>query len=355
MTEPLPDSGTYHPEKKETRPTLDPEVSALIAEIFSTPLDMGQFDVQSYDRLEQAECRELTIADCDQVGCLYKAAELDSRVLPEMYSDSAAAAHAINLGCMMHPWEPSTAESNWLKQHWRAYKSPKEEFHECLEGRHGRAAVFKAFGLFDHKNSELLAVSSVFLPPPPDDASVRNQHGIDVIEFFTDRIQFSPHPHFNYRKLCQTARTTAEWHLILGKHSLMGAGTTVFHAMVEGIQAMIKRGETAVTDMYLLRLGSIRMVHPRFDEKITHDDPNLGSERFTRRRAFRNCGYRTNPDERVCREVCYDAGEAKTNMIYAAQPAWIAMHAKWEDIVKADRIEIENVRNRAASARRARR
>lgn len=367
MTVDRPSSGSDLPEKTPEKPEqpmqlrpaplitpaiLAAEVSETVDRIFREEEEKKQereaaaegippFNLRDFELLERATYRELTPEDLPLVGALYRNLEMDTDIFYEMsnrqYADADLGA---SQGGMIHPWEPNAREKRVLRKICPQYISCADEFRSFLEGTHGRSADFRAWGMFAEGGEELLATASCFLPPYRDPAKLR-RYADELRGFFKRKISrrkiFLPDPQTAIGEIFRRAKTTAEFYMIATKKR--GAASLVIQKMLD---QLLQEG-IPLTDMYLLRFGSMKMVYPHDDKRPAHDAPNMPSRRFFMRRGFRDCAQYVNKRERACRET--------RGGIVGVEPKWTVMHASFADLVAENRSEVAHLEARAKEAR----
>lgn len=302
------------------------------------------FDLDEFEILEKASYRELVPEDLESFGALYKALEMDSGIFYAMYDgDIACAEERASEGGMIHRWRNNEKEKKVQKKICPRCKfaDSADEFHSFLKGTHGRSADFRAWGMFADEGKELIATASFFLPPYHDRTRLK-RHAGELESFFRRRKgRFEPDPHADVQEICRRVRTTAEFYMIAAKKR--GAATFVIQ---KALKQMQQEG-IPLTDMYLLRFGSLRMVYPHEDKRVAHDAPNMASRRFFRRRGFGDCAQCVNKCERAIREI-------QGGIVIAAEPKWTVMHASFDDFLAENTTEMKYLIDLARNARKTR-
>lgn len=311
--------------------------------------EVSTFDLRNFELLEQANYRELTPEDLPLVGDLYRACEMDPDIFYLMAQGDFENAYKLASagGGMIHSWSPSSAEraiheTPEFRKICPMYISCEDEFRSFLDGTHGRAANFRAFGMFG-PDGELIAIACCFVPP--DDQKRLSKHARQVRRFLKPKASwkriFAPRNNSAtaIRELAQhRSRTTAEFYLILQKKR--GAATFVCERM---IQQLVKEG-IPITDMVLQRYGSMAMVFPEMDQQVGHGGKNVPSGEFFEERGFNDCAELTNRREVALRDT-------RAHVFVGVQPTWTVMHAPFRDVISGSHSEFVHLHNKAEEAR----
>lgn len=310
------------------------------------------FDLQNYEILEKATYRELTPEDLPLVGSLYRALEMDSDIFYAMsQGDFETAEELASKGGMIHPWKPNDEERAIMekpefKRMCPSYMSCEDEFRTFLDGTHRRAADFRAFGMFS-TGGELIGLACCFVPPKGTEQ--RRRHARQVYRFLQPTASWKRNfaPTFHSTKTLQElarhrAKTTAEFYLIAGRRRR--AATFVMEHM---IQQLVKE-KIPITDMYLLRYGTMAMVYPHPDPRVGHGEENKPSGAFFKKRGFNNCAELTNRQEVALRKT-------RLRVFVGVQPTWMVMHAPFQAVIDGSRSEFIHLKNEALDARESER
>lgn len=357
----LPDAGSERidentPEGFELKRLIQTTVSeSQLQLLHETRLNvrtaLGDFDLGTFEILKKASYSELVPANIESVGNLYKALEMNPDIFYAMYEgDMACAEERASEGGMIHRWRNNEKEKGAQQEAQKKaqkeicpgckFTDSADEFLSFLEGTHGRSADFRAWGMFTDEGKELTAMASFFLPPYRDGTRLE-QYARELESFFNNKSTFVPDPHADVQEICRRAKTTAEFYMIAAKKH--GAATFVIQ---KALKQMQQEG-IPLTDMYLLRFGSLRMVYPRVDMRIAHDAPNMSSRKFLKRRGFDDCGQYLNTCERAFRET-------QGGIVVGVEPKWTAMHAFFRDFLEENSTEMQYLDSLAISARKAR-
>lgn len=361
---PSPESENTDQQKLIPRSALtDPRhLESVISRVVERRLEQGKmitktrvaventlkFDLRNFELLEQAAYRELTPDDLPLVSDLYKELQMDPDVFYTIYQQDFEVSDALmSRGGMIHPWRPSDAEltqleSPALKKICPKYVPCEDEFRSFLDGTHGRAAHFRAFGMFD-TNDKLLAIACCFIPP--NDKKQLQKHAGQIRAFFSTKPSqkrtFTPRNNsaVAIRELAKRRpETTAEFYLIAGNR--LGAPTFVCEHMIQ----QLVREQVPLTDIYLLRYGSMAMVYPESDKRVGHGGRNKPSGDFFERRGFNDCAELTHRHEIALRET-------RGDVFVGVQPTWTVMHAPFEQFVSGSHTEFVRLQDKAAKTR----
>lgn len=310
------------------------------------------FDLQFFESLlEHPDCRELSPEHWLQIGRLYASQEVDPDIFGTLAggNESEAERMLVN-GGFIDEWAPSPEVRERLRSINPMYKPSGEEFLEFLEGKHGREADFRAWGLFD-KDGEIEAIASAFLPP--HNAMRKQQHGQEVKIFFEGQhptIRFLPSMS-SWDRIAEyvcTADTTAEFYLIAA-HTHGGSATVVLDHMFQAIDYNYD-----ITDWYLLRFGSLDTV-PLPGEEAFHapDADNAVSKNFFKQRGFSTCGEcrfeSADADGKKFRQVA--GRKTRDSSIVVVQPTWNVMRATAESFRDANNAHLLYLKGQAAARR----
>lgn len=302
------------------------------------------FDLTRYEALqEKPVIRRLTIADWPEIGELYQRKEIPEdtfHLLIENESDEFKT--AIQGGNYIDRWTPKPEELERLRARNPEYVPSGEEFATFLEGTHPRSADFLAYGHFHPATGKLLSIVSGFFPPKDPDA--RERHGVEVANFFASNDpegkKFYPHGNDDEFAWLERAETTAEFYLV--GSDVEGLAATDFEEMLQ--QPEIR--ERGITDWYLLRFGSVRMLEPRKDLRVACDSPNIGSGRlFSNKLGFNDYGHFVDHNQFAARKI--RGGE-----VVVVRPGWIVMHGEDAHVRSCSHTWSEHLKKQARNARK---
>ncbi|OGJ59728.1 hypothetical protein A2881_01145 [Candidatus Peribacteria bacterium RIFCSPHIGHO2_01_FULL_55_13] len=310
------------------------------------------FDLSTYERLlESPRCRELTPEDWESVGRLYQHSEIAADVFETLAEGQVQAAEQMLAdGGMVDRWHATDEELAVLRSLNPDYVCSDEEFRALLEGRHGRSADFRAWGLFDESEENIHGIAAGFFPPKED---VRlAQHSTEVQNFFRGQhaeMHFIPSgaSRHDVEKFAERAPTTAEFYMIAA--GVRGAGTVAFEHMLQKTELEYP----GLTDWYLLRFGSMRMVQPD-NGNHARDAENSVSKTFFKKRGFGTCGecYMEHAGAGGAKYQQIAARRSRSGSVIAVHPTWKVMAGSAPQVRENSREELAVLQMRAKQARK---